>query len=174
MVRGLTGYAVPDTGLLPIVSFDANSFRFRDPSAVFCPLREILARLYQATWHAKAESYLSKAESYLYWLNSGSIGRVGIDGSNAEAAWFSGYSNPIGVAVDENFVYWTNYTTAGNIGRARLDGSDFDNLPRRYRRDGLCGVAAGSFCPSCRARAFCVPDGLHGPFLPHGAVRKLE
>jgi streptogramin lyase len=67
--------------------------------------------------------FAAQAEASVYWANqSGSIGRANLDGTNPDGAFIGGGSQPIGVAVDGQHVYWTN-AGSGTIGRANLDGS---------------------------------------------------
>ena len=69
---------------------------------------------------------LAVGGSYLYIANGGgTIDRVPIDDpSSALSPVLTGpYTNIISLAVDSQYVYWTNYDT-DSIGRANLDGSD--------------------------------------------------
>ena len=64
---------------------------------------------------------------HLYWGGEGSIGRVGLDGSDLEPEWIA---DPAGsrqgaVAVDPAHVYWADFLE-DSIGRANLDGSGVD------------------------------------------------
>ena len=65
---------------------------------------------------------------YIFWTggDSGTIGRAGLDGSNANAALVGGAAYPIGVAADAAHVYWTEYGR-GTIGRADVDGTNVDH-----------------------------------------------
>jgi hypothetical protein len=93
--------------------------------------------------------------NFVYWANQGgtSIGRAKINGTGANNAFIGGLTNVQGVAVDSNFIYWTQGTGAtSSIGRANLDGSganpnfipnssgavDFDAPP------ALAGIAVNS------------------------------
>ena len=86
-----------------------------------------------------------RAEAFVYWTSSASIGRANLDGT-----WPDGYFIPqggpsCGVAVDGTHVYWANPTvyasSGGSIGRANLDGTgaveNFIPIPA----DVGCGVA---------------------------------
>jgi len=79
---------------------------------------------------ASATRHFSIAVSavrHLYWTNFGmnTIGRASVDGTGANQSFISGTNAPAGVAVDSNYVYWTNGNagTIGTIGRANLDGT---------------------------------------------------
>ena len=50
------------------------------------------------------------------------IGRANLDGTGVNQNFITGASDPNGVAVDANHVYWANYVTNA-IGRANLDGT---------------------------------------------------
>ena len=55
----------------------------------------------------------------------GTIGRANLDGTGVNPSFITGASNPVGVAVDANHVYWSNEDpTSGTIGRANLDGTE--------------------------------------------------
>jgi sugar lactone lactonase YvrE len=65
-------------------------------------------------------------------LGGGTIGRAKLNGETGEAedvkpAWISGASNPEGIAVNSEHIYWANAgntPSTGSIGRAKLDGSE--------------------------------------------------
>jgi hypothetical protein len=64
--------------------------------------------------------------NFVYWANEGqsSIGRAKINGTGTNNAFITGLSQVNGVAVDSQFIYWTQGTGAtSSIGRANLDGS---------------------------------------------------
>lgn len=75
---------------------------------------------------------------HMYWTHyrcvspptcTGGVGRANLDGSGVDPTFIDGYSGP-GVAVDANFVYWTNSAYGApndTIGRANLDGSGVDD-----------------------------------------------
>jgi virginiamycin B lyase len=70
--------------------------------------------------------WAAQASADVYWGNiSGGIGRANLDGSDPTELFIpiADASGPTGVAVDGQYIYWTNQTTGG-IGRANLDGSD--------------------------------------------------
>ncbi len=69
------------------------------------------------------------ASADLYWTsgNPEAIGRAELDGSGAESSFIDfgeGETEPNGVAVQGEFVYWSEF--AGAIGRAKLDGSEVE------------------------------------------------
>jgi hypothetical protein len=66
--------------------------------------------------------------SHIYWTSpaSGTIGRANLDGTGADPTWISGLSEPSGLAVTPQFVYWTTPgggKANGAIGRASINGS---------------------------------------------------
>ena len=64
--------------------------------------------------------------NFVYWANSGqtSIGRAKINGGAVNNAFIANLTNVHGVAVNSNFIYWTQGSGAtSSIGRANLDGS---------------------------------------------------
>jgi hypothetical protein len=68
-------------------------------------------------------------EQHLYWTTYGySIGRANLDGSGTNQDFITGANFPEGLAVDGQYVYWSNPNTqnapSNSIGRANLDGSD--------------------------------------------------
>lgn len=70
------------------------------------------------------------ASASLYWSNNGAgsgttLGRAGTAGGGANQSFVTGAENPIGVAVDGEYVYWANSGTK-TIGRARIDGTEVD------------------------------------------------
>ena len=83
-------------------------------------------------------------ESHLFWGGFGDrIGRVDLDGSNADPAFVSGLERPCGVAVDATHIYWTEQLDSGRVGAANLDGA----LPNRNLIAGPtrpCGLAVDS------------------------------
>jgi virginiamycin B lyase len=68
--------------------------------------------------------------SHIYWgtytTGNDSIGRADLDGQNVDNGFITGGSAPIGVAVNANYIYWTNYT-GDTIGRADLGGQNVDH-----------------------------------------------
>jgi len=78
----------------------------------------------------------ARADAFIYWTSAGtlsgppmgnSIGRANfVNGLNVNNGFITGANNPAGVAVDPNFIYWTNSGAPGNfgttIGRADIHG----------------------------------------------------
>lgn len=72
--------------------------------------------------------------SHIYWANfaTNRIGRANLDGTGVDQNFIATSRPPLGVAVDDQFVYWSNYynfavPNSGSIGRANLDGTGVDN-----------------------------------------------
>jgi hypothetical protein len=64
-------------------------------------------------------------QTFVYWLNSGSpatgaIGRASLNGGTGDSGFIPGIGTNEGMAVDPNFIYWTNETTG--IDRAPIGG----------------------------------------------------
>lgn len=69
---------------------------------------------------------VSRAGAYVYWTDGGSggpgsIGRANPDGTNPAQVFIGGAGAPYGMAVDGQYVYWSNFSSS--IWRAPLDGS---------------------------------------------------
>jgi hypothetical protein len=75
------------------------------------------------------------AQGHVYWTNfaGDTVGRATLDGSGVDQSFIGAPDppiNPVGVAIDDEFLYWVNQAGSapqGRIGRARLDGSEVDN-----------------------------------------------
>jgi virginiamycin B lyase len=69
----------------------------------------------------------AQASPRVYWSTFGgtTIGSVNPDGSEANPGLIAEASNPVGVAVDADHVYWAN-PFVDTIGRAKLDGSEVE------------------------------------------------
>ena len=82
-------------------------------------------------------------QSHVYWGNSAtdSLGRAGLDGSEANASFVTGLEGPCDVAVGSGRVYWMEKV---GIGRANLDGSQAERefVPMPASHVG-CGIAVG-------------------------------
>jgi hypothetical protein len=62
-------------------------------------------------------------DAYVYWTDAAAtVSRVPMSGSGPATAIWPGQSKPIGLAVDTDFVYWSN-TLGGAIWRGAKDGS---------------------------------------------------
>lgn len=70
---------------------------------------------------------LAVDRAHLYWGGEGSLGRVGLDGSDLEPDWITGPagSRQSAVAVNDAHVYWVD-PAQNSIGRANLDGTGVD------------------------------------------------
>jgi hypothetical protein len=67
----------------------------------------------------------ARAEAFVYWTNVDSIGRANNDGTGADQTFIGGTLQPMGVVVDGQYIYWTQWN-GGSIARAALDGSGVD------------------------------------------------
>ncbi len=70
-------------------------------------------------------------DTYVYWVDngngsstSGKVMRRAKDGSGAVTELVSARPFPYSIAIDDTHMYWTEYTTSGNVYRARKDGTD--------------------------------------------------
>ena len=68
-------------------------------------------------------------QAFVYWANyryyggGTTIGRANLDGTNPNQSFITGANSAHGVAVDGQFIYWTNQF-GDTIGRANLDGTN--------------------------------------------------
>lgn len=78
------------------------------------------------------------AEAFIYWANysTGTVGRAKLDGTGVNQVFITGLSHPSDVAVDADYIYWTD--DAG-IGRANLDGSGVNKT--FIMAPASCGIA---------------------------------
>ena len=67
----------------------------------------------------------ARAEAFVYWTNIDSIGRADNDGTGADQTFIGGTLQPMGIVVDGQHIYWTQWNS-GSIARANLDGSGVD------------------------------------------------
>ena len=54
------------------------------------------------------------------------IGRALVNGTRADPDFITDAPRPVALAVNDRYIYWTNYEDAGSIGRANLNGSGVD------------------------------------------------
>lgn len=80
--------------------------------------------------------------NYLYWTNylTGAIGRADLDGSNPDASFITGTSQPRGLAIGSGRIYWSSAGT-GQIGRATLNGA---GAASNVQQDFITGVSAAN------------------------------
>ena len=86
---------------------------------------------------------LTADAKHLYWTSANggtatTIARANLDGSGVKQNFITGASNPCGVTVDSNFIYWAG-DTGSSIGRANIDGSGV-NQSFISTGGGVCGV----------------------------------
>lgn len=116
--------------------------------------------------------------THIYWANgSNTIGRANLDGTGPVTNFITTTSGAhCGIAVDANFVYWTDTINPSNkIGRAPLDGSGSDpNFLTGISAE--CGVAAdssflywGADLPSV-GRATIGGGGATNSFIPNAVA----
>jgi Ca2+-binding RTX toxin-like protein len=71
--------------------------------------------------------WATQADAFVYWTNfrTGTIGRANLDGTGANQSFITGADTPAGVAVDRDYIYWTNQdeSVGWPIGIARLAGT---------------------------------------------------
>jgi len=77
---------------------------------------------------------IAATNTHIYWANfsTNRIGRANLDGTGVNQDFITTSRPPLGVAVDGQYVYWSNYysvgsANSGSIGRANLDGTGVDN-----------------------------------------------
>ena len=80
--------------------------------------------------------------------NQNKIGRINSDGTNNISNFILGASGPYGVAVDRNYIYWTNHTTS-TIGRANISGD-----PSSVNQSFITGAASPTGVAVDRAHVY--------------------
>src|SRR5262245_64011919 len=52
----------------------------------------------------------ARADAFLYWANqdTSTIGRANLDGTGVDLSFITGVTNPQGVAVDDEHVFWVS------------------------------------------------------------------
>jgi hypothetical protein len=139
-------------------------------------------------------AFAAQANAYIYWTdgNAGTIGRANLDGSGVKAGFITGATEPRGIAVHADHIYWAN---AGSIGRADLDGSDVDQdfitaaavglavdgshvywtTPTGIGRAGLDGSNVdGSFITGEQAPVGLAVNSLNLYWSAGGAIRRAD
>jgi hypothetical protein len=90
----------------------------------------------------------AEASAVVYWTNTGnlaigdSLGRANLDGTTVTEPFVDTNEAPCGIAVDDEYVYWTHRGEfpAGYVGRATLDGTEVE--PEFIATESApCGVA---------------------------------
>jgi hypothetical protein len=69
--------------------------------------------------------HLAVDTHHIYWGTATSLGRANLDGTAADPGFIKEV-DAIGVAVDDEHVYWTDLAHPNTIGRANLDGTEVD------------------------------------------------
>ena len=73
-------------------------------------------------------SAIASDDTYLYWgINHGWIGRMKLDGTEADPRFIETTGSPYDIAIDDEHIYWTN-TTTETIGWPNLDGTGNDQF----------------------------------------------
>ncbi|HEU5004917.1 MAG TPA: DUF5050 domain-containing protein [Candidatus Saccharimonadales bacterium] len=85
---------------------------------------------------------LAANNNYVYWtIGGGSIGRANVDGTGVNNSFITGQGAAIrGIAVDSNYIYFTDAQGAFAIGRANLDGTNVQALVTSISQAGY-GIA---------------------------------
>jgi len=97
--------------------------------------------------------------NFIYWANyqggsslTGTIGRANLDGSSPNQSFIpdgQSYSpaGPAGVAVNNNFIYWTNYNST-TIGRGPIDGVNTASINESFIDTGVGSPIALALDPN--------------------------
>lgn len=103
--------------------------------------------------------------SFIYWTNeqSNAIGRANLDGASPNPVFIASAFSPNSLAVDANYLYWSNNGGPDTVERATLDGVSVDGTfisglptPVSVAVDGLVNTSATSV--SCRPSALVLPN----------------
>lgn len=107
------------------------------PGPVKCEVEESEPAEFEET--KTTPRYVAVDEEHVYWTNSscldsagrarkegGTIGRAAIDGKkeSIEPEFITGATNPQGIAVNEESIYWANERGLSTVGRASIDGKE--------------------------------------------------
>jgi virginiamycin B lyase len=73
--------------------------------------------------------FTQRADAAVYYAAGAKLGRINNDGTGANNSFIvTSPSQVAGVAVTEEFIYWTNNEQAGTVSRAKMDGSGKETL----------------------------------------------
>jgi hypothetical protein len=118
----------------------SRELSFIDPGTTQCEI-EVKEGVFETREEASHPRYVAVDSEYVYWTNTGcsdefgpldgtgTIGRAKIDGTEVEPEFISGASNPQGIAVNSEYVYWANASKADKargIARATLGGGSVE------------------------------------------------
>jgi len=68
-------------------------------------------------------NFIAVNGSYIYWGSGrNAIGRANLDGTGVNESFITGTGGAVGVAVDGNYIYWTDFDNH-SVARANLDGT---------------------------------------------------
>jgi hypothetical protein len=97
---------------------------------------------------------------YVYWANSNynTIERSNLDGTRVNPTFITAVKYSFGVAVSNQYVYWTDYS---GIGRANLDGSHVNDkfipVPSKYARTWQVPNGEGELAVTSRYLYWALP-----------------
>jgi hypothetical protein len=153
----------PQLGTIGRADLDGNQASvqqaFISPGTTQCKI-EVKEGVFETKEEASHPRYIAVDSGHLYWTNTGcsdesgaldgtgTIGRADIEGTPAsiEPEFITGASNPQGVAVSSEYIYWANASKADKargIARATLEGGNVElgfiqsSLPAEPKGVGL-------------------------------------